>query len=61
MRINDWVSIIVFVLALVYFLRHGGFRAERETSPYYAKRNEPEPGTSSEQEDEDEPVATPDG
>ncbi|WP_304045897.1 prolipoprotein diacylglyceryl transferase [Jatrophihabitans endophyticus] len=42
LRVNDWVSMIVFLLALVYFVRHGGFRAEREASPYYAKR-EPDP------------------
>lgn len=55
LRVNDWVSIIVFFLALAYFLRHGGFHAERETTPYYAKRGDPEPA------DEDEPMATSDG
>lgn len=48
LRLNDWTSIIVFVLALAYFLRHDGFHAERESSPYYAERG----GT----DDPDEPV-----
>jgi len=34
LRLNDWTSIIVFLAGLAYFLRHGGFRAEREASPY---------------------------
>lgn len=34
LRLNDWTSIIVFLAALVWFVRHGGFRAEREASPY---------------------------
>ena len=39
-RLNVWTSIIVFLLGLAYFLRHGGFRAEREASPYPAGRRE---------------------
>nr|WP_234971427.1 prolipoprotein diacylglyceryl transferase [Jatrophihabitans endophyticus] len=34
LRLNVWTSIVVFLLGLAYFLRHGGFRAEREASPY---------------------------
>jgi prolipoprotein diacylglyceryl transferase len=44
LRLNDWTSLIVFIGGLVWFLRHGGFHAEREASPYY-----PDP------EDADEP------
>jgi prolipoprotein diacylglyceryl transferase len=39
-RLNIWTSLIVFVGALVYFLRHGGFRAAREPSPYTGTRAE---------------------
>jgi prolipoprotein diacylglyceryl transferase len=35
LRLNDWTSIVVFLGGLVWFVRHGGFRAEREASPYY--------------------------
>jgi prolipoprotein diacylglyceryl transferase len=38
LRLNDWTAIIVFLLGLAWFLKHGGFHAERESSPYYAKR-----------------------
>jgi hypothetical protein len=31
--LNVWTSIIVFALALTWFLRHGGLAAEREASP----------------------------
>jgi prolipoprotein diacylglyceryl transferase len=34
LRLNDWTSLVVFVGGLVWFLRHGGFRAEREATPY---------------------------
>jgi prolipoprotein diacylglyceryl transferase len=30
LRLNDWTSVIVFLGALVWFLRHGGFRARQE-------------------------------
>jgi prolipoprotein diacylglyceryl transferase len=36
LRLNDWTSLIVFLGGLAWFLRHGGFRAEREASPYHA-------------------------
>lgn len=35
LRLNDWTSIIVFLLGLAWFVTHGGFHAERELSPYY--------------------------
>jgi prolipoprotein diacylglyceryl transferase len=38
LRLNIWTSIIVFLLALVWFLRHGGFHAEREATPYTGDR-----------------------
>ena len=41
-RINDWVALVVFVLALIYFVRHDGFRAVRESTPYYAERGDPD-------------------
>jgi prolipoprotein diacylglyceryl transferase len=34
LRLNDWTSLLVFLGGLAWFLRHGGFRAEREASPY---------------------------
>jgi prolipoprotein diacylglyceryl transferase len=34
LRLNDWTSILVFLGALIWFLRHGAFHAEREGSPY---------------------------
>jgi len=34
LRLNDWTSLIVFLGGLAWFLRHGGFHAERETMPY---------------------------
>jgi prolipoprotein diacylglyceryl transferase len=37
LRLNDWTSLVVFLGGLVWFLRHGGFRAEREPSPYYGQ------------------------
>ena len=30
LRLNDWTSIVVFLGALAYFLRHGGFGAEQQ-------------------------------
>ncbi len=35
LRLNDWTSVLVFIGGLVWFLRHGGFHAEREVTPYY--------------------------
>jgi prolipoprotein diacylglyceryltransferase len=34
LRLNDWTSLLVFLGGLVWFLRHGGFRAERDSTPY---------------------------
>jgi prolipoprotein diacylglyceryl transferase len=34
LRLNDWTSIVVFLGGLIWFLRHGGFHAQREASPY---------------------------
>lgn len=41
-RLNVWTSIIVFLLGLAYFLRHGGFHARREPSPYPARHEGPD-------------------
>jgi prolipoprotein diacylglyceryl transferase len=35
LRLNDWTSVVVFLGGLAWFLRHGGFHAERESTPYY--------------------------
>jgi prolipoprotein diacylglyceryl transferase len=48
LRLNDWTSLVVFVGGLVWFLRHGGFHAEREDSPYY---DEPDSDTAPEPEE----------
>jgi prolipoprotein diacylglyceryl transferase len=37
LRLNDWTSLMVFLGGLVWFVRHGGFHAEREASPYYGE------------------------
>jgi len=34
LRLNDWTSVLVFLLALAWFLRHGGFGSGREPHPY---------------------------
>jgi prolipoprotein diacylglyceryl transferase len=34
LRLNDWTSILLFLIALVIFLRRGGFRSQREPHPY---------------------------
>ncbi|WP_375475198.1 prolipoprotein diacylglyceryl transferase [uncultured Jatrophihabitans sp.] len=36
-RLNDWTCLVVFLLALAWFLTHGGFRAQRERSAYRAE------------------------
>jgi prolipoprotein diacylglyceryl transferase len=41
LRLNIWTCIIVFALALAWFLKHGGFHAERETTPYTGERVPP--------------------
>jgi prolipoprotein diacylglyceryl transferase len=52
LRLNDWTSLLVFLGALVWFLRHGGFHAERERSPYRT-----EPATEVEEPDDVSEVA----
>jgi prolipoprotein diacylglyceryl transferase len=42
LRLNEWTSLIVFLGGLAWFLRHGGFHAEREATPY-PDDVEPEP------------------
>jgi prolipoprotein diacylglyceryl transferase len=39
LRLNIWTCIIVFVLGLAWFLRHGGLHAERESTPYTKPRD----------------------
>jgi hypothetical protein len=41
LRLNIWTCIIVFALALAWFLKHGGFHAEREATPYTGGRLPP--------------------
>jgi prolipoprotein diacylglyceryl transferase len=55
LRLNDWTSILVFLAGLAWFLRHGGFRAERDASPYYGPP-EPEPEPEPAFEPADEPA-----
>jgi prolipoprotein diacylglyceryltransferase len=44
LRLNDWTSIVVFLGGLAWFLRHGGFRAERDANAYYGPQAlQPEP------------------
>jgi len=38
LRLNIWTSLVVFAGALVWFVRHGGFGAERESGPYVGER-----------------------
>jgi len=53
LRLNDWTSLLVFLGGLAWFLRHGGFRAEREASPYRDGPDEP----STDEPSSDEPSA----
>jgi prolipoprotein diacylglyceryl transferase len=55
LRLNIWTSIIVFILALIWFLRHGGFHAERESTPYTGSRAETG-GASPDEEREERPA-----
>jgi prolipoprotein diacylglyceryl transferase len=46
LRLNIWTCVIVFAGALVYFLRHDGFQAQREETPYLrAPTGAPDPET----------------
>jgi prolipoprotein diacylglyceryl transferase len=38
LRLNDWTSLVVFLVGLAWFVRHGGFRATREPTPYTGQR-----------------------
>jgi prolipoprotein diacylglyceryl transferase len=51
LRLNVWTSLIVFALALAWFLRHGGLHATRDESPY---RDRP-PGAGTPQQDDEQP------
>ncbi|MCW2495395.1 prolipoprotein diacylglyceryl transferase [Jatrophihabitans sp.] len=50
LRLNIWTCIIVFLIGAIWFVRHGGFQAERELTPYTGERAGSEPA------DEDRPV-----
>jgi len=54
LRLNDWTSLLVFLGGLAWFLRHGGFRAEREATPY---RNAPADEPAADEPSADEPSA----
>jgi prolipoprotein diacylglyceryl transferase len=41
LRLNDWTALIVFLLALSWFLKHGGLRSGREATPYTGRRAVP--------------------
>jgi len=38
LRLNDWTALIVFLIGLAWFVRHGGLRSGRESSPYTGRR-----------------------
>jgi prolipoprotein diacylglyceryl transferase len=40
-RLNDWTALVVFLIALIWFLRHGGFHSGREGTPYIRERAAP--------------------
>ncbi len=52
LRINDWTAIILFLVGLAWFVRHGGFHAAREPTPYIRGRAAPpaEPPMADEEE-----------
>jgi prolipoprotein diacylglyceryltransferase len=58
LRLNDWTSIVVFVLALLLFVRRGGFRAQREPDPYRGRH--PRAQVKHELEDETQEEVTAD-
>src|SRR5581483_403482 len=45
LRLNDWTSIVVFLGGLLWFVRHGGFRAQREQTPYHHRADSENPRT----------------
>ena len=61
LRLNIWTSIIVFALATVWFVQHGGFRAPREDTPYTRPRpTEPADAGEPEAATEDDEAAAAD-
>jgi prolipoprotein diacylglyceryl transferase len=38
LRLNIWTSVLVFLLGLAWFVRHGGLRSGREPTPYTGAR-----------------------
>jgi len=38
LRLNDWTALIVFLLGLAWFVRHGGLHSGREATPYRGSR-----------------------
>jgi prolipoprotein diacylglyceryl transferase len=46
LRLNDWTSLLVFLIGLAWFLRQGGFRAARESTPYTRERATGEGGAA---------------
>ena len=51
LRLNDWTSLLVFLGGLIWFVRHGGFAAEREDTPYYGV----EPDDEEDRDDREHP------
>jgi phosphatidylglycerol---prolipoprotein diacylglyceryl transferase len=37
-RLNDWTALVVFLIGLAWFVRHGGWRSGREPTPYIGLR-----------------------
>ena len=54
LRLNDWTSLVVFIGGLIWFLRHGGFHAEREATPYNVVEPEPDEAGAPEEVTADE-------
>jgi prolipoprotein diacylglyceryl transferase len=50
-RLNVWTSIVVFAAGLAWFVRHGGFHAEREATPYIVEPAEDESADADPAED----------
>jgi phosphatidylglycerol---prolipoprotein diacylglyceryl transferase len=40
-RLNDWTALVVFLIGLAWFVRHGGWRSGREPTPYIGGRATP--------------------
>ncbi|MFN2517983.1 MAG: prolipoprotein diacylglyceryl transferase [Jatrophihabitantaceae bacterium] len=53
-RLNDWTALIVFLIALAWFVRHGGLHAGREATPYTGRDAVPDAdGVSAVEDDAD--------